>query len=54
MFCSVNDRFETDNGKNNLVPEKCPLVRIPLTNALNERIALESKRQLEVTLDVKA
>lgn len=53
-FCSVNDGFETDNGKNNIIPEKCSLVRIPLTNALNEHIALESKRQLEVTLDMKA
>lgn len=53
-FCSVNDRFETDNGKNNIIPEKCSLVRIPLTNALNEHIALETKRQLEVTLDMKA
>lgn len=43
-FCSVNDTFETENGINNIIPEKCSPVRIPLTNALNEHIALESKR----------
>ena len=55
-FVSINDQFDTTNGitnQNKQVPIQSSS-RIPLTNLLNEQVSVETKKKVEVILDMKA
>lgn len=53
-FVSVNDRFNTVDGINNLETETASQIRIPITNAFNEQIALDIQEKMSSALDAKA
>ena len=55
-FVSINDQFDTTNGitnQNKQVPIQSSS-RISLTNLLNEQVSVETKKKVEVILDMKA
>ncbi len=55
-FVSINDQFDTIDGMTNQNPN-APLkssTHIPLINLLNEQVAVDIKKKVEVTLDMKA
>jgi len=55
-FVSINDHFDTIDGITNQNPN-VPLqssTRIPLINLLNEQTSIETKKKVEVILDMKA
>lgn len=53
-FVSVNDRFDTIDGINNLEEEHTSLIRVPIINAFNEQIVLETRQKTLDALDAKA
>lgn len=55
-FVSINDQFDTVDGisnqsENTLIQSS---IRIPLINLFNEKVSIETKRKVEVILDMKA
>jgi len=55
-FVSINDQFDTTDGMTNQnkdVPVQSSIC-IPLINLLNEQVAVDIKKKVEVTLDMKA
>lgn len=53
-FVSVNDQFDTLDGINNQNGESNSRIRIPLVNAFNEQVSIDTKRNTVMTLDMKA
>ena len=53
-FVSVNDKFDTIDGINNLASAFYSNIRVPITNAFNEQVSIDIKKKIQTTLDVKA
>lgn len=53
-FVSVNDQSDTIDGITNSIQPCISSVRIPITNAFNEQVSIEIKKNLDATLDMKA
>ena len=53
-FVSVNDQFDTVDGINNQTGESNSRIRIPLVNAFNEQVSIDTKRKTAMALDMKA
>ena len=53
-FVSVNDRFDTLDGINNLEEDYTSRIRVPVINAFNEQMVLETRRKTQEALDAKA
>ena len=53
-FVSVNDRFDTVDGINNLEEDYTSRIRVPIINAFNEQMVLETRRKTQEALDAKA
>lgn len=53
-FVSVNDQFDTVDGINNHIGTSPSRIRIPLTNAFNERVSLDIRHKTLAVLGAKA
>lgn len=53
-FVSVSDQFETTDGMRDVNLPDGTQIRIPITNLINEQIPLDTKKKVEVVLDMKA
>lgn len=53
-FVSVNDQFDTVDGINNHIGTSPSRIRIPLTNAFNERVSLDIRHKTLAALGAKA
>lgn len=53
-FVSVNDPFDTIDGITNQVHPYSSRIRVPITNAFNEQVSIETKKKVEATLQMKA
>lgn len=55
-FVSINDQFDTIDGITNRDKSICiqSRTRIPLINLFNEQVSIETKKKVEVILDMKA
>lgn len=55
-FVSINDQFDTTDGMTNRDKSANiqSSIRIPLINLFNERVSIETKKKVEVILDMKA
>ena len=53
-FVSVNDQFDAVDGINNQTGESNSRIRIPLVNAFNEQVSIDTKRKTSMALDMKA
>ena len=53
-FVSINDRFDTVDGINNLEEDYTSRIRVPIINAFNEQMVLETRRKTQEALDAKA
>lgn len=53
-FVSVNDHFDSVDGINNQSGNTSSRIRIPLTNVFNEQVSIDTKKKVEMALDMKA
>ena len=53
-FVSVNDHFDTIDGITNQDRPSGSSIRVPITNAFNEQISIDTKKKVEEALDMKA
>lgn len=53
-FVSVNDQFDTVDGITNQEISFGSHIRVPIINVFNEQVAIDIKKKVEATLDMKA
>lgn len=53
-FVSVNDHFDTIDGITNQNRSSGSSIRVPIINAFNEQISIDTKKKVEEALDMKA
>ena len=53
-FISVNEKFDTLDGIYNLESLSTSRIRIPIINAFNEQVSLDTQRKTQAILDMKA
>lgn len=53
-FVSVNDHFDTVDGINDQSGNASSRIRIPMINVFNEQVSVDTKKKVEMVLDMKA